>query len=58
MKKITYKTLLMLMFTVFLILHLFARADDLFLFYWLSMVAMILIGLAIVLELEKDKNDS
>ena len=58
MKKITYKTLLMLLFTAFLVLHLFARADDLFIFYWLSMIAMILLGLAIVLEVEEDKNNS
>ena len=48
-----YKILLLILFTVFLILHLFARADNLLIFYWLSMFAMISIGLTIVLELKE-----
>jgi len=52
----TYKILLMLMFLLALGLNILTRIDDnLFIFYWVSMLSLIMIGCLLAMEFNNDK---
>tara|TARA_R110000851_G_scaffold4416_3_gene17965 strand:+ start:3197 stop:3370 length:174 start_codon:yes stop_codon:yes gene_type:complete len=51
----TYNILLATMFILALVLNILTRVDELFLFYWISMVALLMIGCLLAIEFNNDK---
>jgi len=51
----TYKILLGTMFILALVLNILSRVDELFLFYWISMLSLLMIGCLLAIEFNSDK---
>jgi|15BtaG_2_1085339.scaffolds.fasta_scaffold01870_5 hypothetical protein len=52
----TYKILLGVLFMLALVLNILTRIDDnLFIFYWVSMLSLIMIGCLLAMEINSDK---
>ena len=52
----TYKILLGTMFILALVLNILSRVDELFLFYWISMLSLLMIGCLLAIEFNSDKS--